>query len=348
MRGEYAIQSYWTGKVYSCAAKEDGLCTVSLDWIRDLSFTLVVALVNAMVSMTLSSFLMQKAVSSELQNVLFAVLDAVKLIRKEIQHYNTRKLVSKNASGETQMELDKQSDVLFFNAMKKNGVVHSLASEERETVEILNPCARYSIALDPLDGSSLIDVNLAIGTVVGIHEGPVTVEKRNIVAALYVVYGPLTTLVLAPGQGKGVSEFLLSEDEWYLTRENIDFLEKGKIYSPGGERKSWSEGHKKYIAHLEQEGYKLRFSGCLVADANQVLLKGGGIFCYPQTPNAPEGKLRVLYELEPLTFIFEEAGGKGSDGKQTLLGKSLTNIHQKSPAYLGSTYEVELAEKMLN
>lgn len=299
--------------------------------------------------MQLHTFLQQKDIPKELQNVIFEIANVGKAIRREIQKHNTINTATLNASGDMQMQLDKCSNEVAYTTLKKTYQIRDYASEEEEDIKTINSNAAYSIAIDPLDGSSLIDVNLAIGTVVGIHLGSITTEKRGIIAAMYILYGPLTTLVISPEKGKGTHEFMLDEDLcWVLARENITCKEKGKIYSPGGERRSWNEKQKQYITQLEQEGYKLRFSGCLVADANHVLLKQGGVFCYPTTADAPSGKLRVLYELEPLTFMFEEAGGRGSDGKQSFINKPIINIHQKSAAYLGSRYEVELAEQMMN
>lgn len=299
--------------------------------------------------MELQQFLQQKQISEELQNVMLDLAEITKKIKQEIKKYNKEQSTTQNVSGDTQMQLDKRSDEIAFEALKNKNNIYHYASEEQDELQLINETAKYSVALDPLDGSSLIDVNLAIGTVAGIHEGPITIEKRNIIAAVYMVYGPLTTLVIAPGRGKGVHEFMLTENnEFILVKENLKMKEKGKIYSPGGGRESWLEQHKKYMQTFEQEEYRIRFSGCLVADTNQILLKGGGIFTYPSTTKDPQGKLRVLYELEPLTFMLEEAGGRGSDGKQSFINKPVTNIHQKSPAYLGSKYEIELAEKMLN
>ena len=299
--------------------------------------------------MELKIFLQQKQVAEDLQEIFLDLVNIGKQIKKEIQQYNQEKTVMKNSSGDMQMALDRHADEIALEYFKRKKSIIHYASEEQEEVISVNNHAKYSIALDPLDGSSLINVNFAVGTIAAIHEGSIIPERRNIVAALYLLYGPLTTLVIAPGDGKGVHEFLLQENgEFIRVKENITFKERGKTYSTGGERASWSSEHSNYILRLEQEGYKLRYSGCFVADANLILLKNGGIFTYPKTRNAPQGKLRVCYELEPLAFIFIEAGGAGIDGKDTFINRPLQSIHEKAPAYLGSKYEVEFARKMLN
>jgi fructose-1,6-bisphosphatase I len=199
------------------------------------------------------------------------------------------------------------------------------------------------VTLDPLDGSSLLDVNLSVGTILGIWKG--TVMQGELVAAAYVVYGPTTTLVFSTGNG--VHEYLLQKGHCTLLQENITLKEKGSIYSIGGLRKDWTLAHTAFIAALEENGYKLRYSGGLVPDVHQLLLKGGGIFTYPALADAPAGKLRLFFELCPFAFLVEHAGGLAINGKQRILEISRTTLHQRSPIYLGSKKEVEAAKKYL-
>lgn len=160
------------------------------------------------------------------------------------------------------------------------------------------------------------------------------------VAALYITFGPLITMVYSAG--KGAHEFVLNrEREFVLSEENITLKEKGSLYSPGGLRNDWTPGHLEYIKFLEEAEYKLRYSGGFVPDINQVLIKKGGVFTYPALNNAPHGKLRLLFELQPMAFIMEQAGGKATDGYQDILSVPVTELYQRSPVYIGSSFEVD-------
>jgi len=184
--------------------------------------------------------------------------------------------------------------------------------------------------------------------IVGINKGELVLDNgHTLVAAMYILYGPLTTLVFT--DGNGVHEFVLNpEGEYVLANENIKMQEKGKIYAIGGLKKDWTPEHKKYVEKLEEEGYKLRYSGGLVPDFNQILLKKGGVFTYPTLVGKPEGKLRLLFELQPMAFIIENAGGMATNGKERILDIIPKELHQRSAVYFGSKYEVELAKKYLN
>jgi fructose-1,6-bisphosphatase I len=146
--------------------------------------------------------------------------------------------------------------------------------------------------------------------------------------------------------GKGTHEFVLNrEGEYVLSEENIILKERGDIYSLGGLRKEWTPAHLKYIEYLEKEGYKLRYSGGFVPDINQVLIKRGGIFTYPALKKSPNGKLRLLFELQPMAFIIEQAGGRATDGKKDILSIKVEELYQRCPIYIGSRFEVEKARE---
>lgn len=167
------------------------------------------------------------------------------------------------------------------------------------------------------------------------------------VAALYITYGPLMTMVYSAG--KGTHEFVLNrEGEYVLSQENIKFKESGSIYSPGGLRKDWIPRHLKFLESLEDEGYKLRYSGGFVPDINQILIKKGGIFTYPALKEEPQGKLRLLFELQPMAFIVEQAGGMATNGHEDILSLTVNDLGQRSPIYIGSRREVEKAGEFLN
>lgn len=288
-------------------------------------------------------------VEVELRRLIWQIAVVGKYISAKI-HESNRKLAGlKNIYGEEQMALDRASDEILKNQLAFSGFVREYASEELEDIiNIGTGKEKYIVTADPLDGSSLVDTNLAIGTIIGIHKESVMDCGRNtMVAALYITYGPLITMIYSAG--KGAHEFVLNrEGEYVLSEENIKLKEKGSIFSPGGLRRDWTPEHIKFVEKLESDGYKLRYSGGFVPDINQVLIKKGGLFTYPALKKSPKGKLRLLFELQPMSFIMEQAGGMATDGKQDILAVKVESINQLSPIYIGSSYEVQLAQQMLN
>jgi len=287
-------------------------------------------------------------VETELRRLIWQIAVTGKYISAKI-HESNRKLAGfKNMYGEEQLALDKSSDAILKNQLQFSGFVREYASEEQDQIiQIGKGQEKYFVTADPLDGSSLVDTNLAIGTIIGIHNGTMYGKGREtMVAALYITYGPLITMVYSAG--KGTHEFVLNrEGEYVLSQENIRLREKGDIYSLGGLRKDWTPEHLRFVADLEAAGYKLRYSGGFVPDINQVLIKNGGVFTYPALRKSPQGKLRLLFELLPMAFLIEQAGGEATDGKRRILDIPGEEIGQRSPIYIGSRYEVEKARKYL-
>lgn len=287
-------------------------------------------------------------VEIELRRLIWQIAVMGKYISAKI-HESNRKLAGfKNIFGEEQLSLDRSADEILKNHLEDSGFVREYASEERDAViQIGQGGEKYFITADPLDGSSLVDTNLAIGTIIGIHKEPILTEgRKTLVAAMYIMYGPLITMVYAAG--KGAHEFVLNrEGEYVLSEDNIQLKERGDIYSLGGLRTEWTPGHLKFVEYLENEGYKLRYSGGFVPDFNQVLIKRGGIFTYPALKKNPRGKLRLLFELQPMAFIIEQAGGMATDGTQDILSLKVENLNQRCPVYIGSRFEVEKAKEFL-
>jgi fructose-1,6-bisphosphatase I len=287
-------------------------------------------------------------VETELRRLIWQIGVTGKYISAKI-HESNRKLAGfKNLYGEEQLSLDRSSDEILKNQLQFSGFVREYASEERDAViRIGKGQEKYFITADPLDGSSLVDTNLSIGTIIGIHKESVfTRGKDSMVAALYITYGPLITMVYSAG--KGTHEFVLNrEGEYVLSQEHIMLEERGSIYSPGGLRKECTKKHLKYLEYLEAAGYKLRYSGGFVPDINQVLIKRGGIFTYPALKKSPRGKLRLLFELQPMAFIIEEAGGIATDGEEEILSLRVEDLEQRCPIYIGSRFEVEKAMEFL-
>jgi len=251
---------------------------------------------------------------------------------------------TKNVYGEQQVAMDKWADEVLIAALKESGLVRYIASEEQpDVIEVPDAKGNFGVTLDPLDGSSLIGVNLAVGTIVGIHDGNVLSPGANMLGAMYVLYGPLTVLTYTVK--KGVHEFVLNpEGDFVLQKEDLK-IGGSKIYGPGALRKDWLPAQKKFVSALEADGYKLRFSGSFVADVHQILHKGG-VFSYPGFRGREQGKLRLLFEANPMGFVVTQAGGRISDGRGDILAIVPEAVSQRTPIYVGSLKEIELIEKI--
>lgn len=299
-------------------------------------------------SILLRKFLYDEGIDADLRRLIHTASVAGKYISALLKAANRKAASTTNASAEKQLEVDKQADLILRDMITALDYVREYASEEQEkSIQTEHKTPKYSVSVDPLDGSSLIDVNLAVGTILGVHScEPLIDSGRHIHAALYILYGPLTTLVYTTG--KGVHEFVLNpEGEFVLSQSHIKMKDAGKIYSPGGLRTDWTEEHRQYIDDLIMTDYKLRYSGGLVPDFNQILMKGGGLFSYPALKNNPEGKLRLLFELYPLAFLAEQAGGRATNGTVNILDLRLKEIHQRAPIYIGSKTEVDKAAEYI-
>lgn len=278
-----------------------------------------------------------------LKGLIIRIADVSKEIRNGFIS-RQGKTESENIYGEKQAEMDKWADEILVERLLELDSVASVSSEERPEVVKGNPDGEFSIVMDPLDGSSLLDVNLTVGTIIGIYRNPDPFLPGNeIMAALYILYGPLTTLTYTVGVG--VHEFVLDRDGAFSSN-NLDIkIPRGKIYSPGGLRKDWNLDHTKYIEKLEEKGYKLRFSGCFVADVHQILFKGG-MFTYPALKDRPDGKLRLLFEGIPMGVLVKNAGGRISNGETDLLEIVPDRLDIRTPIYVGGESEIELIEKI--
>jgi fructose-1,6-bisphosphatase I len=248
-----------------------------------------------------------------------------------------------NVYGERQMALDKWADEVLISELRTSGLVKYLASEEQPDILEFESDGNLGVVMDPLDGSSLIGVNLTVGTIIGIYRGNVLAPGKTMIGALYVLYGPLTTLTYTVK--KGVHEFVLDANgKFVLQQENIK-IPDGNIFAPGALRKEYLAGHLKWIETLESEGYKIRFSGSFVADVHQILHKGG-VFTYPGYKGKEKGKLRLLFEANPMGFIVTQAGGAASHGAGNILDVKPESISQRIPIYIGGKKEIALIEKI--
>ena len=304
---------------------------------------------------TFQNYLSEGGVAEDLVAVLLTMAGSFKDITKLIRTADTGAAGTENAYGEDQLALDVQSDGLIQERCKENPVIGLLASEELPE-EMSIGDGKFGVAYDPLDGSSLVDVNLAVGTIVGVYDlgaadgaAQTFVGKKGVdqVAAIAAVYGPRTTFTIAIDGVDGVSEFTLHGDEFVQSREKVEVGE-GKMFAPGNLRAvSEVPKYKELVDYWMNEQYTLRYSGGMVPDVTQILLKGKGIFSYPPYSKFPNGKLRLLFECAPLSMLMEKAGGASSDGKGRLLEQELAELEQRTPIFIGSKVEVERCEEYL-
>ena len=298
----------------------------------------------------LSNHLLGFKVEPGLQTIILDIAKAVPILAKSLKSFMAGMAGSTNVYGEKQLRVDVESNDLFVNVLKKNPQVRSLASEELPDEVICSAGNEgYSVAFDPLDGSSLVDVNLSIGSIFGIYKGKGFIGKKGSdqVASLIVVYGPRLTIMLTIGQG--VFEFLYNEElEDFAANGSIHLTGDKKMFAPGNLRACKSEEwYVRLLNHWVMNEYTLRYSGGMVPDVNQILKKGSGIFTYPGYKEQPQGKLRLLYECAPMALLAEQAGGKATNGKQRILDMVVEKLDQRTPIFLGASKEVELVETFL-
>ena len=299
--------------------------------------------------MDLRRYLREQEEDRNLTRLICEIADASKYIVNSIRTGDLGVAGTSNLYGEDQLALDVLSDRILRKGLLHSGVVANIVSEETSDIIPISTDfdGRYSVAYDPLDGSSLVDVNLAVGTIVSIYEGGELLQPgRNQVAALYILYGPRTTLVYSTG--RGVHEFGMNQlMEYTLVRENIQMQPKGSIYSPGGQRNLYTPGTESFVRYMEENGAKLRYSGGFVPDINQILMKGKGVFMYPHLQGSPNGKLRLLYELNPMSYLIEQAGGAASTGHQRILDLQPRQIDDRAPVFIGCREDVAKAEELI-
>jgi fructose-1,6-bisphosphatase I len=326
---------------------------------------------------TLGEFIVEKQsefpyASGELSQLLTSIRLAAKVVNREINKAGLADILGaigvENVQGERQMKLDVFANETFITALRNLGEVCGVASEEEEDFVIfddeIHGDSKYVVLIDPLDGSSNIDVNVSVGTIFSIYRRmtpagtPAQIEDflqpgNKQVAAGYVVYGSSTMLVYTTGHG--VNGFTLdpSIGVFCLSHPNMQVPDDGIIYSINeGNYVHFPEGVKKYIKYCQENDpetrrpYTSRYIGSLVSDLHRNMLKGG-IYIYPRGTKAPKGKLRLLYECNPLAFIVEQAGGKASDGKNRILDIEPHELHQRVPYFVGSRKMVEKAEEFI-
>ena len=326
--------------------------------------------------LTLGQFIIEKQndfpyAKGELSRLLRDIGIASKIVNREVNKAGLLDILGDagtiNIQGESQKKLDMFANEQFISALQSGGECCIVASEENDEFVYIDgevsKNAKYIVAIDPLDGSSNIDVNVAVGTIFSIYrrksaEGKATLADvlqngTEQVAAGYVIYGSSTMLVYTTG--KGVNGFTLdpSIGEFCLSHPQMRIPDNGAIYSINeGNYVHFPEGVKKYLKYCQIEDattlrpYISRYIGSMVADIHRNMIKGG-IFIYPTTSSAPNGKLRLVYECNPMAFIIEQAGGRATDGYSRILDKDVTSLHQRSAIFIGSENMVLKVEELM-
>jgi fructose-1,6-bisphosphatase I len=320
------------------------------------------------VGTTLDRFIKRKQddfpfATGELSQLLRDIALAGKIVNREISRAGLIDVAgaygAQNVQGEEQQKLDVIANIRFIRALRNGGETCAILSEEDDDVIALeNRKANYVVAIDPLDGSSNIDVNVSIGTIFSIYRrvspagGEITPEDvlqkgSRQVAAGYLLYGSSSMLVYTTGAGVNGFTYDPSLGEFFLSHQNMTMPKDGSIYSINeGYSHLYEEGVLHYIAACKEQLFSARYIGSLVADFHRNLLKGG-IYLYPANQKSPTGKLRLLYECNALAFIAEQAGGRATDGYRRILDIQPETLHQRVPFFLGSAEMVAKAESFL-
>ncbi|TAF33957.1 MAG: class 1 fructose-bisphosphatase [Cytophagales bacterium] len=293
-----------------------------------------------------------KGSQKSLQSIMLAVVEAAKSIHKDVNRGGLTDIYgsagSQNIQGETQQKLDVIANDRLIEQLNISGEICLIASEENDDLILTNsPNSRYVFCTDPLDGSSNIDVNISIGTIFSVFERVSAVGSQPELAdalqkgckqilAGYVLYSTATVLVFTTGQS--VSIFVYDEDikEFISLQEDVKIPQSGKIYSCNeGNALTYTQGVQNYLANCKTKKYSARYIGSLVADFHRNMLKGG-LFMYPSTEKDKNGKLRLLYECNPLAWLAEVAGGAASNGEVNILDIEPQQLHQRVPLFIGS------------
>jgi fructose-1,6-bisphosphatase I len=324
---------------------------------------------------TLGEFIIERQMdipgsSGEFSRVLSALRLASKIVSQQVNKAGLLSHIlgaegTENIQGEQQQKLDVYANNQFIKALKARKVICGIASEENDDFIPINEDGSYIIAMDPLDGSSNIDVNVSIGTIFSIYKrlspvgSPVTKEDflqkgTAQMAAGYVIYGSSTMMVYTTGNGVNGFTYDPGMGVFILSHPDMKISPSGSIYSMNeGNFFRSSAGVQNYIKYAQEidsttkRPYTGRYIGSLVADFHRNLIKGG-IYMYPATTEAPQGKLRLLYECNPLAMVVEQAGGKASDGKNRIMEIEPTDLHQRAPYFAGSTEMVEKVEQLIS
>lgn len=298
---------------------------------------------------SLNQHLFTSGTPDKLRHLINDIARAGKYVQNAIRTTDLGLAGSSNTFGEEQLKLDVLSNKIIKEQLCESRLVASFASEEEDAMQELVLDAPFTLVFDPLDGSSLVDANLAIGSIFGIYESGSVIGKtpRQQLAALYLVYGPRTILVYS--SGKGAHAFFLNEvGEFVLLQRNLTMRDEVKTYAPGNLRAvNDTPSYKKMVDLWLSEGHTLRYSGGMVPDIHHMLIKGAGIFTNIGGSKYPKGKLRLLFECGPFAYIMEQAGGAASDGTKSILDVEIEDLDQRTPIIIGAKKEVSRVSEVL-
>ncbi len=296
-------------------------------------------------------FLLNRHVQSELATIITELSESVIRISELVKSASTQKKGTYNAFGEEQAELDVLAQNQLEFCLESCEFVGAYCSEELDAIKFTKHTkAVHSVYFDPLDGSSLLDTNFSVGTIIGIYDrqNVIGASPRDQVAAIVAVYGPRTTMLITTGDG--VLEFTLNGNVWHLSQDSFTLNSDSKYFAPGNLRAV--KDNPKYgelVNHFIQNQYTLRYSGGMVPDVNHILKKGAGVFMYPASAQHPNGKLRLLYECAPIAFLIEQAGGTSVDQNgQNILDIVIESWSQTTPIFTGQKKEVEFCREFLS
>jgi fructose-1,6-bisphosphatase I len=271
----------------------------------------------------------ETAVSRRIDTVLNEIARTVPEIRGAFETHRSY-ADDNNPSGEQMLAADVYVDDLLQERLSELDCIGTYASEER--ADPVDTGSGLSLAVDPLDGSSNLTANNGVGTIVGLYDAPLPAPGDALVGAMYVLYGPVTTAMVATDDG--VTEYMLTDDGPELLTAEVTVPDSGVVYGFGGPVPEWSGAFRRYAMSIQRR-LKRRYGGALVGDVNQVLRKGG-VFAYPALESRPEGKLRLQFEGNPIAYIVEQAGGHSFDGEGSVLDAEPERLHQRTPLFVGS------------
>lgn len=322
---------------------------------------------------TLEEFVIKKlnyfsGKDKSLSQILHAIGLASKIISNKIRTVESPNILvkesRKNIHGESLKKMDLIAHEIFISVLNRSDIACIISEESQEVVWLNADCGEYIVCVDPIDGSSNIDVNVSTGSIFSVYkkgknhtvrgEYEILQKGRKQVAAGYTLYGPNTILVFTTGQG--VNMFTLDQNvgEFIYSYRDIKIPNIGTYYSVNdGNFNSWGKAIKKYIKHCQDDDpttgrpYTSRYTGSMVSDIHRTMLYGG-IFIYPNCKKYPHGKLRLMYECNPFSFIIEQAGGIAIDGKLNILDINPEYIHQRTPLFIGSRQNVEMLNQFIN
>jgi sedoheptulose-bisphosphatase len=306
------------------------------------------ALIRSELGDSLEEFLAKATPDKNLARLLVCMGEALRTIAFKVRTASCGATACVNTFGDEQLAVDMLADKLLFEALRHSHVCKYACSEEEPVLQDMKG-EGFSVAFDPLDGSSIVDTNFTVGTIFGVWPGDklTGITGRDQAASAMGIYGPRTTYVIAINGFPGTHEFLLMDDgKWLHVKETTE-IKEGKLFSPGNLRATFDNAdYEKLINYYVSEKYTLRYTGGMVPDVNQIIVKERGIFTNVTSPST-KAKLRLLFEVAPLGLLIENAGGYSSDGKQSVLDKQVVNTDDRTQVAYGSRDEIIRFEEML-